>query len=725
MIDAPTNPGEVNASADMKVAVLMTATFVALVPFVADPEGWFVYLPARWLFLVAGTGALLAALTACGRSPRAPSGAAAWVALITVASAAALVSSGSRISVLGASDRLFGATTWLLHGSLAVLGATVVRSRADLSRLARAMCVAMLGVATVTLAQRGGWSWPAGASSPTRPGGPFGNANFLGAYAVLATVVAAGVSLDRGERAAWRTLGAAAATAGVAVAVLSGSRSSWLALSGAGVALAVAVTHRRTRVAAATPDGDAPRADAPGADATRRRVRSGAVASVLLALGFAVAIGALAGRSDRFDGLTEGTARGRVDTWAVAVGVLSERPVLGWGPEGFAEGAARSIDDGWERRYTRRLTPDRAHNGLLDVATTIGLLGATAYAVVLVATGRRLRMAARDARCGDGSAPDTTVLGVVVGLVAYLAHQQLLFPLPDVDGLAWLLAGAVGSLALPVDRSSASLPRWSPRPRWSPLPRWSARPRWSPRVLGNRAVAERQPGSRESNGHLPSAARAAGALAAVAVWVALVVVGTRGVVADRHARSAADALDRGEGTALNSAIASLDASPGQVLPALLAADAARSIGTEAALREGLAAVERTRVVGFDDGRLTFAAARLELALGTPADVRDATDRIDAWLALDPARSEAWILLGDAHAAAGDDPAAIAAWERAVTLAPRRIDILERLAFAHDRAGSPDRAVAAIRRIEQLRGPDAPPLQLELALLRARLDAAGR
>ena len=67
------------------------------------------------------------------------------------------------------------------------------------------------------------------------------------------------------------------------------------------------------------------------------------------------------------------------DEWRMGVGVISDHPLLGVGPEGYRLAFPSVVDAEYERRYTRRATPDRAHNGALDTAAMFGLPGLVAY----------------------------------------------------------------------------------------------------------------------------------------------------------------------------------------------------------------------------------------------------------------------------------------------------------------------------------------------------------
>lgn len=651
--DAPVGSVGAGAGASTRASLGLGAALVAGLPLVVDPAGWFVHVPLRWLVLVLWTGALGAAAWRSGAHVGGRlAGARAWAALLAIAVGSALASSSPQVSLWGSGDRMLGAATWVLHGAAVALGVLAVRRLADLVVLARAASLGLLGVAAVTLAQQAGWVDLGGVGAELRPGGPLGNANFLGAWCVLLIPVAVGLAVDRHERDAWRATAASAVTAGVAMTVLSGTRSSWLVLTAASV-VAAAMWHRRN------------------ADRPHARMQLAALAIGVAAL--CTLVGAGSGAAERLGDVWPGTAQGRVDTWAVAVDVIAERPVLGWGPEGFAEGFTGSVDAEWEQAYGRRLTPDRAHNGLLDAAATLGLAGLAALLVVLVATARRIRSVLHHHR-SVGSPHLAVAVGVAAGLACYVANQQAVFPLFDVDAIAWFLAGALCGTAPVVIRRAVGRP--------------------------THAVT----------------------VALVAAWLALVWAGVAAVGADRDARAAADALDAGDpGRALELAGRSVDRSPGQTLPALLAADAATQLGDPDAVDRALVVVRAARRGGFDDGRLTLAESRLLRTAGGDERLTAATALLREQLAHDPVRADAWLELGRAQRDDGDLGAAIDAWWEATRLGPRWVAPRAELAFALDQVGRSDDALAAIRQIEAIRGPGAAPLPVDLAMLRARLE----
>jgi O-antigen ligase len=85
----------------------------------------------------------------------------------------------------------------------------------------------------------------------------------------------------------------------------------------------------------------------------------------------------------------DATLTGRTDLWDIAVEAIGERPVLGygykefWNPDGSSDRYKQVV--GWE--------PSSSHNGFVEVALDLGLVGETALVLVLIlGVSRAVRM---------------------------------------------------------------------------------------------------------------------------------------------------------------------------------------------------------------------------------------------------------------------------------------------------------------------------------------------
>ncbi|HUF96849.1 MAG TPA: hypothetical protein VMM60_01895, partial [Ilumatobacter sp.] len=275
---------------------------------------------------------------------------------------------------------------------------------------------------------------------------------------------------------------------------------------------------------------------------------------------------------------------------------------------------ADGVSAAYERDYGRAVTPDRAHNVLVDVAVSGGLLALVAYiavlALVLWGAWRWLR---------DRGPIE---VGIAAAVIAYAAQQMFLFPVAVIDPIWWALAGVI--VARPTRGLVETSSGW-PRSRFVRVPQ------------------------------------------VVAVSLALLIgaVGVLGVAADRLAKSAVN------GSA-ESAERAVTLRPDVVRYRLLAASAATRtptiVGIEAALAHTEAALDvspNDPIVLLADADYAFMLAR---STGEPADVEAALTRWSE-LAADVNCYRCHLGLGYAAALADDAPTARRGFGRAVELAP--------------------------------------------------------
>lgn len=571
---------------------VVLAALAPVTLLVVDPAGWFPFGPAKWLAvstLVLGGSALVLA----DRPTRVPrplllalGALLGWLAL------AAAVGLDPVYAWTGTPERHLGVLTW----GLAALGLVVGCSldvRRDGRVLATGLAVAGLGVGATATAEALGWE-PEVFEAGARLTATLGSSAYLGAATVLLLPITIGLAADR-ELPRWvRRVGGAAVPALVLAALGSGARAAWVGLVAAAIA----------------------------AGASRRpwqRPQSTVVAACLgaAALGVALLV-ALTPVGDRLSSLTDPGApggRGRLDEWRVATSVIADHPITGVGPEGYRIAFADGVDARYERAHGRLQQPDRAHAGPLDVALAGGLPALLAWGAVVVLVGRSVLVTLRR---GSG-----WLVGVAAALVAHLTGQLLLFPIAELEPLAWLLAGLV------VASAGASSQR--------PL----AVQRAVPVLLG--------------------------ALAAVAL-----AAGALDVAADHRAGMAVDALGRGDHRAAASAAErAVSLRPDTVRLRVLAATAvvADEQGTVAGLRqldEALDVSPGDPIVLLHRARLLVERAE---ATHVPAHVARAENEVDDLLAADPHNAALWRLSARLAGLRGDAGAERDATEQADDLTP--------------------------------------------------------
>ena len=585
-----------------------------------DPSGLAPFGPAKWALVTTLVLAAMAVLPGRGRRlsvVRAP--VVPWALLLAAVVVAAATGLDPLYAWIGTPERRFGVLAWVLCGLAFVVGQQLDE---DDSRFVTASAAAAGAVAGLwAVAEELGWDPIGLTGAGDRPGGPLGSSAYLGAVAALLTPVCLGIAVDpRWHRTARRAAGVGVA-AGSAALVLSGARAAWGA---AAVAAVAAVVVRRSALR------------------RHRRLAAGLGAAALAVGAFAL----LAGAPGRVgDAVTDdaGGPRGRLDEWRVAARVVADHPLTGVGPEGYRIAFGAAVDDDYEQDHGRDPLPDRAHSSVLDVAATTGLFGLAAFVLVVAVTGRFVLRAVR-------SGP-AWVAGSAAGLVAYAAQSLFLFPLAELDPLAWLLAGVVVSHSVRAEDRVALSP---------------------PRVV-------------------------AGVCAALAG--AALVAGVLDVAADRTARRTLAAV--AEDRAVDDPGAAARLRPDALRYRLVAARAEEAGTAPGGRRRALAHLDRALalsprdpVAGAERGRLLLASARLTLA---PEDVRAAQAALEALARRDPRNARTLLRLGLARDLAGDGPGAEQAWLAAERLAPRSSAGPTNLALAYARAGRWDEARAAARR----------------------------
>lgn len=153
--------------------------------------------------------------------------------------------------------------------------------------------------------------------------------------------------------------------------------------------------------------------------------------------------------------LRPGTLIGRIDWWVSSVRMFLDRPLLGFGPEGFLGNytvyrGARDAD------YAGLIITGKPHNVYLEHAVSGGLLLIVPFLVLVVLVIRTgIRAGRRPGQHG--------LLGAafLASAVAYLAQLVVSIDVPPVAAIGWLCFGAIAAL----DPRAASPAGAARRPR--------------------------------------------------------------------------------------------------------------------------------------------------------------------------------------------------------------------------------------------------------------------
>lgn len=413
---------EVDTPRSHALARILASLFVFAVVAV-DPGGLVPTGPARWTVT---TVLAIAAVVVMSRRPVFVDRTTGLLygALVVWLFVAAVLGADSLHAWIGTPDRRLGWFAWCLFAFLFVCG-QAVRTELDRRAVVRGASLAAVALGVWCAFERAGLSVLDESFAGHRVGGSFGQPAYVGAAAVLLTPLALALLRDRRESRAWRLVAGAGAAGGVLALLLAQTRGAWIGALVAGVFWGV----RNLAV-------------------VRRRWRELVLGSAVVVVLFAVT--PLGGRVTSAFDFGGGTTRGRFDDWSVGARVVEHHPVLGVGPEGYRVVFPKVVDADYVRRYGTAVIPDRAHNGIIDVATSggvgAGLLYAALLIVILVAAWRALRVR------------DPIVVGLAVAVIAYVVQQLFLFPLSEVDPLFWVAAGMLVAVGRPAGPISFRVP---------------------------------------------------------------------------------------------------------------------------------------------------------------------------------------------------------------------------------------------------------------------------
>jgi tetratricopeptide (TPR) repeat protein/O-antigen ligase len=336
----------------------------------------------------------------------------ALVAYLAALGLAVVFSSNPTISALGSADRMDGLLSQLACLVLFLVVARHLRRPAQARRLMGVLVWASAPVVVYGLIQAAGldplpWQTEGSPAIST-----LGRSNFLGAYLVLVlpvTLVLAWQCRTRARRIALSLL----LLAQLGSLVATDAQAAWLGTAAAcGVLLAVAAWFRG-----------------------QRRLAMGVLAlggAGLLAIVVALLL---------LPGLT-GSLGSRGTIWRATMALIAHRPLLGHGPETFAQAFTAVFPAELVYTQGRAVIVDRAHNLVLDTLATTGLAGLVTCGLLIgacLASGAGALLRATDA------GRRATLAAFLAAIVGHLAETQFSFEVLTTAAISWLLLGTLVS----------------------------------------------------------------------------------------------------------------------------------------------------------------------------------------------------------------------------------------------------------------------------------------
>lgn len=355
-----------------------------------------------------------------------------------------------RTAILGAYDSFAGFMTVASFAVLFFAARAAVCSAGDRARMLRATRWAAMLAASYALAQALGldplrWTRTTHPEGVLRVFGTLGHPVMLGTFLSLAAAPCLAAFVDacrQGRRlaATAEALGCTVVLSGVA---LSLSRAAWIATP-LGLVVFLVLANRQS-------------------SGSRRRLLVLAACAVLTAtlvlLAFATSPAHRVAAGERAAELARLEGGPRTEIWRAAVGMFRRHPLLGVGVDNFQLGFARQRPVGYAALEPGG-TPVRAHDEILHVAATQGLVGLVCLSLVIAGV---VKAGAGALRATAGDVEDSSPAALISLLVAFGVTSLTGFTVAATGATAAVAAGMLAATSRE-DRATPAGPA-TPRPR--------------------------------------------------------------------------------------------------------------------------------------------------------------------------------------------------------------------------------------------------------------------
>ncbi len=311
-------------------------------------------------------------------------------------------------SAQGSYDRMQGTVTLLCMSALFLMATDRLREPDQVYRLLAVMAwgsapVALYGLLQAVRLDPMSWQVEGSPAMST-----LGRSNFLGAYLVLVLPLTLACA-RRARGPARRTAYIALMGMQLVCLLATMARAAWLGALAAGGVLILAVAwsqgHRRLAV-------------------------TGAITSVA---GLFIGLIALT----VIPGLT-GSVGARVTIWRATWSLIAARPILGYGLETFGQIFTTVFPPGLVYLQGRAVIVDRAHNLILDMLASTGVVGLLTYAALV---GMALAMGVRALVQAQDRQVRFVLAAGLAASVGHLVETQFGFPVTTTATLFWLTLG--------------------------------------------------------------------------------------------------------------------------------------------------------------------------------------------------------------------------------------------------------------------------------------------
>lgn len=349
-----------------------------------------------------------------------------WVVAATALSASPVV------SLLGGHGRLDGLLTVITYALLGFLALQLLTTGRHMIHLARAMTLTGAIVSLYGAAQTLGFHpfYQLGTNEFTagRAFASLGNPVFLGGYLVLVLPVMTSVALGATKRA-WRGLGWVGVVLATVSLIGTATRGAWVVGALEIVVLLAIVARKRVRLPLTA----------------FVALGTGAVASSIVVVRSLRSPDQVMNVALRFGTMFrggDGSTTERFMIMRAAIGSIAARPWFGFGPGRFVEAFNRFRPQKHAVTFPDN-SPDNAHNMVLQIASTAGVIAAIAW---LFSALVPLSLSARAAWSKEGGQQRLALSGLWLGAAGYTLFLMSGISVIGASSTFWIMLGALAGL---------------------------------------------------------------------------------------------------------------------------------------------------------------------------------------------------------------------------------------------------------------------------------------
>lgn len=347
--------------------------------------------------------------------------------LLFLATISTLVSINTRISLSGQFDRFQGLYALFGYALVYFLASQFAHKKQLHHNIITGFLLSSVLVATYGILQHFGIDFLPPNPQAIEVGRSFstlGNPNFLGAYLIMVIAIALSQLLSTRQSLKW--LPQAALLLGLLCLIYTFSRASWLGLVGV---LGFYIIFFAKRLWS-----------------NKKALINLAAISLILVISYTLlgkikltkAPYSLAERTTSTVQFKSGTIKSRLATWSVSMKMAQERPILGFGPDTYRYVFWTYKPITWHQEVKERGIPDRAHNRLIQIGVTQGILSLAVYLWIII-TFFSLGIFSLKKHQN----PESQVLlgGLLAACLGYFIQVQFQFAGFETTPLVWLFIG--------------------------------------------------------------------------------------------------------------------------------------------------------------------------------------------------------------------------------------------------------------------------------------------